>query len=370
MATRPKTGSKNGIEWRTETDGTKSYRWVLNLKSTGKRHGSWTTSNAEARAGRVKAQGEAQAGTLGQRSPLTVREAWQAFLTSAESGALKSHYKPGTIRAYKAGWKHVDPELGAHRLDAVKRADVQALVDRWIAEGATAATVRNQLQPLRTVYRGAIKRDLLTVDPTANIDTPKIVNEVREVVPAEEAAKLIAAAPEVDRALWATAFYGGLRRGELMALRWKRVHFADAKHGPYIDVQRSWDDREGEVLPKSVAGQRKVPISAHLAAYLKALPKGKGEELVFGRSAAEPFAKETVRRRALKAWTDAGLTPTGLHPARHTFASFLIASGANALAVTKIMGHETVQMTFDLYGHLMPGAEEECGRLLDAYLSA
>ncbi len=64
----------------------------------------------------------------------------------------------------------------------------------------------------------------------------------------------------------------------------------------------------------------------------------------------------------------AGLTSIGLHECRHTFASLMIAAGVNAKALTTYMGHASVTITFDLYGHLMPGNEEEAAGLLDALL--
>lgn len=66
-----------------------------------------------------------------------------------------------------------------------------------------------------------------------------------------------------------------------------------------------------------------------------------------------------MRRRALAAWATAGLEPIGLHECRHTFASLLIAAGVNAKAITEAMGHATITMTFDRYGHLMPGGRDE-----------
>ena len=86
-----------------------------------------------------------------------------------------------------------------------------------------------------------------------------------------------------------------------------------------------------------------------------------------------PFEPSTVRRRALAAWgSDGGETrrhePIGLHEARHTFASLLIAAGVNAKALSTYMGHASVTITYDRYGHLMPGNEEEAAGLADAYL--
>jgi integrase len=80
------------------------------------------------------------------------------------------------------------------------------------------------------------------------------------------------------------------------------------------------------------------------------------------------FDPSTVSDRARKAWARAGLSPIGLHECRHTFASLMIAAGVNAKALATYTGHASVTITFDLYGHLMPGNEEEAAGLLDALL--
>jgi integrase len=90
--------------------------------------------------------------------------------------------------------------------------------------------------------------------------------------------------------------------------------------------------------------------------------------LVFGSNTTRPFTPTAARKRALTAWRRAGLKPIRLHECRHTFASLLIAAGVNAKAITAYLGHASIQTTFDLYGHLMPGNEDEAVALVDAYL--
>jgi integrase len=93
--------------------------------------------------------------------------------------------------------------------------------------------------------------------------------------------------------------------------------------------------------------------------------------LVFGQSEDEPFHAATLYRRADKAWKNAELAERlRFHQARHTYASFMIAANVNAKALSAFMGHSSIKVTFDLYGHLMPGSEAEAAALLDAYLSA
>jgi integrase len=76
----------------------------------------------------------------------------------------------------------------------------------------------------------------------------------------------------------------------------------------------------------------------------------------FGPS-GKPFHAAAIYRRADRAWAEAGLGRLRLHQARHTYASFMIAAGVNAKALSSFMGHSSIKVTFDLYGHLMPGTE-------------
>jgi integrase len=99
------------------------------------------------------------------------------------------------------------------------------------------------------------------------------------------------------------------------------------------------------------------------------LRSGRRVGLAFGTGSTQPFTPSNVRKRANAAWTRAGLDPIGLHECRHTFASLMIAAGVNAKALSEYMGHSSVTITLDRYGHLMPGNEREAATLLDAYLA-
>lgn len=212
---------------------------------------------------------------------------------------------------------------------------------------------------------------------------PAAARGARErIATAAEASRLIDALPESDRPIWATAFYAGLRRGELQALRVSDVDLSRSE----IAVRRSWDQYEGPIPPKSMAGVRTVPILAVLHGYLDARAHGAASDLLFGRGADEPFAPKAIANRAKGAWTAANerkreaaeregrnpdlLLPITFHECRHTFASLLIDAGVNPKAIQEFMGHATIEKTFSRYGHLMPGAREQARVLVDAYLNS
>ena len=143
----------------------------------------------------------------------------------------------------------------------------------------------------------------------------------------------------------------------------------DLKAGT-IDVARSWDLGEGCAADTKSRNRRRVPIIAtlreHLAAErLRQLP---GAELCFGLAPNRPFRVDRLQQRADDAWTKAKLDRLTLHDCRHTFASFAIAAGVNAKALSTYMGHSSVSITLDRYGHMMPGNEAEATVLLDRYL--
>jgi integrase len=309
------------------------------------------------------------------RSPAstTVREAAGALLEGMQSGRVRTRsgdpYKPSAIRSYDAALRdRIVPILGAKRLSDVQRRDVQKLADDLLAEGRDPSTIRNALMPLRVIFRRALEDRDVAINPCTHLRLPAVRGRRERIASPEEAQRLLAALPDRDRPIWATALYAGLRRGELMALRWEDVDLAAG----VIRVERSYDDKgHVEIEPKSRAGRRAVPVDGALRDILvdHKTRQDRQAGLVFGTSAEKPFQPSNLWRRAGTAWKRAELEPIGLHEARHTFASVLIAAGVNAKAITTYMGHASIQTTYDLYGKLMPGSESEATALVDAYLA-
>jgi integrase len=348
-----------------------TYQVHLWDRREGKRIWKTFPTLSAAKAWRQDALPELRRGTMRAPTQTTLRQAWEAWQVGAKEGTIRNRsgdaYKPSSLRGYEEAMRlRVLEDLGSLKLSEVTRVTLQDLVDRLLAKGLDASTIRNTLMPLRAVYRRAVSRGDVAFNPTAGLSLPAVRGRRDRIASPAEAATLLAALEdERDRAVWATALYAGLRLGELRALRDEDV---DLPAG-VIRVERSWDKQEGVIEPKSRAGRRKVPIVATLRAHLAAhtLRRATSEGLFFGYG-DQPFNRDHLAARANTAWKEAGLAPIGLHEARHTCASIFIAAGVNLKALSSYLGHASITITLDRYGHLMPGSQNEAVGLVDSYL--
>jgi integrase len=328
----------------------------------------------EARAWRARAGVELSFGRLDAPSKLTLAEAAERWLSEARAGVVRTRsgdcYKPSALRSYEQALRaRILPRCGSKRLSALSRPMLQQLVDELVGEGCAASTVRNAVLPLRAIYRRALQRDELTSNPTLKLALPAVRQRRERVARPAEAEALLAALPADQRALWATALYTGLRRGELQALQWQNV---DLERG-LVSVEHSWDRCAGLIEPKSRSGARRVPIPATLRRQLLA------HHLRHGRPASgwvfpaaeesRPFDSAWATTKARRAWQPAGLAAIGLHQCRHSYAAYAIAAGINPKALSSYMGHSSITITLDRYGHLLPGNETQAAHMLDNYLS-
>lgn len=326
-------------------------------------------SQSAAKAWRADAVTKLNRGQLAGVRSRRVREAAAEMLDGMREGTVRTRsgdpYKPSAIRSYDESLRvHVLPPIGAMRLSDVKHKHVQHIADRLHAEGKSPSTIRNAIIPLRVIYRRAMRAGDVSVSPCANLELPAVRGRRERIPSPQEVTALLAALAERDRALWATALYAGLRRGELRALRWEDI---DLRAG-VIHVRRSMDIRGPIIAPKSAAGIRTVPIAKVLRVYLNEHRlRNESSQYVFG-AADRPFEPTSTAERARKAWVAAKLNPIGLHDARHVAASVLIAAGVNVKALSTYMGHSSITITLDRYGHLFPGSEDEAAELIDAFL--
>lgn len=315
------------------------------------------------------------------RAP-TIRHSGERWLAAAAAGTALTRsgtsYRVSTLDGYRRELRaHVFPALGDRTLDSVTRGDVLELIGKLQREGRSPSTVRNVIVPLRALYRYAQDHEWTTRNPTRGVAMSGVSGAKRQrfAIPAEVLA-LLAALPERDRALWATAAYAGLRRGELIGLRRCDV---DIDAGE-IHVRQAYQQvAKAMGAPKTQTGARVVPISSALRPYLTAQVERSGAlgaELVFARGTLSGgcrgpllgFSASAVQVRAKRAWRAAGLDPIGLHDARHSFASSLLAAGVSMKVMSSLLGHSSVQVTIDIYSHVAPNGRRHAIEQLDDFL--
>jgi integrase len=329
---------------------------------------------SEAKSWRAEAKRALDRGAMRAPSAKTLREIAMAWLEGVERGEIRSRsghlYKPSTVRGYRTSLnERILPLVGDRKLNSITTSDLQEIVDGWQIEGQAPATIRNSLKPLQAVFRRARTREGLALNPTHDLELPAPNPAEVQIVAPETAAALLRALPFEDRAIWSTAIYAGLRYGELRALRWAAIDLVSKT----IRVRESWDPKEGSIAPKTRTSKRTTPMPEVIRASLVELrscrPGAPEDALVFATDDGSPFHAASIYRRADRAWAAAGISDRlRLHQARHTYASFMIAAGVNAKALSVFMGHSSIKVTFDLYGHLMPGTEAEAAALLDDFL--
>jgi integrase len=330
---------------------------------------------AEARAWRQESQVALRKGLLRSPSQVTLQEAAGEWLQAAQTGLVRTRsgeaYKPSAIRAYRQALAHrALPQLGNKRLTTITHTMLQDFADQLSAAGLSASSVRNTLLPLRAIFRRAHNRGLVAVNPTLRLVLPAVRGRRDRIAAPTEVGPLLNALDPADRTIYATALYAGLRAGELQALHWNDVDL-DTN---LIHVRRNWDRTAGFVAPKSRAGERRVPIASTLRRELlnHRVHQGTGGHgFVFPstRNPHKPFNPSTLALHTSKRWSNAGLTPIGLHECRHSYAAYMIAAGINSKALSTYMGHSSITITLDRYGHLLPGNETQAAHLLETWLT-
>jgi integrase len=330
---------------------------------------------SEAGAWRQQSQIAIRDGVLRSPSQTTLGQAAAEWLAAAETGLVRTRsgetYKPSAVRAYRQALNHrVLPRLGGNRLTAVTHTMLQDFADELSANRLSPSSVRNTLLPLRAIYRRAHNRGEVAINPTLKLALPAVRGRRERIAAPTELGPLLDALHPTDRAIYATALYAGLRLGELQALHWHDIDLSDN----LIHVRRNWDRQRGFVAPKSRAGNRRVPLAPTLRRELinHRLHQGTGNRgFVFpNHRRTGPFNPSTLTLHATKAWKQTGLTPIGLHECRHSYASFMIAAGINSKALSTYMGHSSITITLDRYGHLLPGNESEAADLLETWLNS
>jgi hypothetical protein len=249
---------------------------------------------SDARAWRAEAHSALRLGTLRAPTRTTIAEAAAEWLSAAKAEVVRTRagqpYKPSALRSYEQALRtKVVPELGHLRLSAVTRAAVQDLADRLSASGLKPSTVRNAILPLRAIYRRALARSEVLVNPTLGLALPASRGRRDRIARPAEARALLEVLHAEDQVVWATALYAGLRRGEIRGLRWCDVDF---EHG-LIPVSAA---RRGALAQFAGFGPSTLEINSRRArnsAARAARPCRVAEIQVRGRRPSNPFSTLT-----------------------------------------------------------------------------
>lgn len=310
----------------------------------------------------------------------TFREAATDVLDGIEAGRIgtrgkRREFSDRTLASYRSVLRlHVYDLLGNAPVNTLTIQDWQGLIDRLARQGKSTSTIANVLMPVRTVYRylcSPTRARPLPINPTRGLELPAKDEKKRmRIAPPAEAAELLAALKIRDRVPYAMAVYAGMRRKEIRHATWEWVDFEEGSI--QVGVSKAGTDGENRRVPLV------APLRAILLEWWSTPPNWRGAGIKPTGLILRPqragdsglVSMDMLLKRAYRAWDDAGLERIGLHDCRHTFASYLIAAGVNAKAISTYMGHSSIEITFDRYGHLFPGNTTEATGMLDAWMAA
>jgi integrase len=259
--------------------------------------------------------------------------------------------------------KHVYPMLGDKPFSKVTRTIIRELIAQKKKEGLESSTIRNILAPIRGMYNQAADESEPIANPASRMGKynkrtakPEINPYTREEVPAmlQKALELI----PLYYPLLLCAVRTGIRQGELIALKASDINFQNR----LIHVQRTLS--RGKLKPPKSGKTRMVDMSKQLSKVLAEL-KPEPEAWLFQSSKGsqlDRFNLGKVWRGFLK---DGRLRKIRFHDLRHTFASLHIQNGENLKYICDQMGHSSIKVTVDVYGHLVPGGNRTAADRLD-----
>ena len=270
---------------------------------------------------------------------------------------------PSTVEAYAGRLeRHVLPRLGERPLDEVELDDILALISDLRKGGYSGATVVAILTQLSRLFGHAVRRGLIESNPVSKLERserPRLSRQERPVLNPEEIGRLLEAAAPRFRTLLATAILSGLRQGELLGLHWRDVDFDNE----LIHVRTQLNRKRRDVPPKTERAVRDVILMPALGDALRQHKTetrfNQPDDYVFTTRTGTPHHAPHIGQRVLKpALEKAGLQPLRWHDLRHTFASLLIAGGANITFVSRQLGHTSSQITLGVYAHLLDRDEQ------------
>ncbi|MEV0398855.1 tyrosine-type recombinase/integrase [Actinoallomurus sp. NPDC050550] len=274
---------------------------------------------------------------------------------------------------------YILPALGGRQLRAVIRTDIQAFVTKIHTGGLAPRTVASVYVTVSAVFRAAHLLDKkITASPCVEITLPEIPDKEVEVLTVAQVRALAAGIPDRYRAAVLLAAGCGLRVSEVLGLTWDRIDLGART----VKVDRQITPRGTFGLPKTKRSKRVVPmpdmVADALIKHRADFPPARqdivhtdgstveGAELVFTRANGKAGNHRDMSRAFQIARARAGLPDAvTFHTLRHTYASLQIAAGTSLTALQRRMGHGSIQVTSDIYGHLLPTEDDRTRTAID-----
>lgn len=276
---------------------------------------------------------------------------------------------------------HVVSVVGSVKMAKLQPGHVQQIVDRATASGLAPRTVAAVYRTLHGALAQAVRWQLLAVNAAAAVRPPRTERPELQSPDAAKVAKVLKAARRTRLYVpLALAAATGLRRGELLALRWSEVDLESGSLRVTASLQRVGADLVF-LPPKTDRGRRTVGLPPAAVALLRRHRKEQLErrvllgeawadlDLVIERGDGEPFPPDSLSRDWYRLVRRVGLPGLRLHDLRHAYATALLMAGVHPKVASEALGHSSVSFTMDTYQHLMPTMQEAATRAIEAALS-
>ena len=362
-------------------------RWEITidlggLKPDGKRNRHIETlagTKAAAEKRKRKLLVELDAGSLTASTRLTVSQ----WLTQWQ-GLIAPSVRQGTRDTYRVIIDHrINPSLGNVALQKLTALQIQQW-ENGLLETLAPSSVKQTHGLLSKALKDAVKHDLIIRNPCQNVTPPK--QQGREIQPPTlpDVLDMLRLARADEHRLWAAlhlCVYTGLRRGEVMGLRWENVNLADR----YIRVEDSLvRTSDGAKLesPKTVTGKRRVDLDdatidaliehrAQQDAYRAFLGPAYIDQGIVFPSAVGGWESPRALYGAVKHYGQrVGWESPTAHKLRHFHASLMLQTGQNIAVISKRLGHARISITADIYSHALPGYQREAADAFGAAMAS
>lgn len=284
--------------------------------------------------------------------------------------ATRAHVKPKTLEGYLSLLNsRILPTFGSRRLGDIRTVDIEGWISEMVGDGLSASRIRQAHQVLSATLAAAARSQMLSKNPAAGVALPRKTHREMLIATPREVDEIVRAVPVRFGTLLYVLSYCGLRVGEAIALRRARVNLLLGE----LTVAESATEVHGRLIfgETKTRSQRLVAIppflrqrlEQHLSDYTPPSP----DAFVFTSDKGEPIRLSNFRERVWKpALQRADIDPQlRIHDLRHTAASLLIAQGTHPKVIQEHLGHSSIAITMDRYGHLYPSERSRVAAALN-----